>query len=76
MLILHMLGETKINYRRIFHETEELHHEAVGLDVGRLIQQGRQAKNLTQKDLATVIKIFFIIFIASQNEDLTNFLKL
>jgi len=38
-------------------ETEELHHQTVGLDVGRLIQQGRQAKGLTQKDLATVCLI-------------------
>jgi len=36
-------------------ETEELHHDTVGLDVGRLIQQGRQAKGWTQKDLATKI---------------------
>lgn len=36
-------------------ETEELHHEKVSLDVGRLIQQGRTEKKLTQKDLATKI---------------------
>lgn len=36
-------------------ETEELRHESISLDVGKLIQQGRQAKNLTQKDLATKI---------------------
>lgn len=35
-------------------ETEELHHVTIGLDVGRLIQQGRQEKKMTQKDLATV----------------------
>jgi putative transcription factor len=35
-------------------ETEELKHETVPLDLGRLIQQGRQAKNLSQKDLASV----------------------
>lgn len=35
-------------------ETEELHHETVGHDISRLIQQGRQAKGWTQKDLATV----------------------
>lgn len=35
-------------------ETEELHHSKVGHDVGVLIQQGRQAKKWTQKDLATV----------------------
>ncbi|XP_064616210.1 endothelial differentiation-related factor 1 homolog [Liolophura sinensis] len=36
-------------------ETEELHHSKVGHDVGVLIQQGRQAKKWTQKDLATRI---------------------
>jgi len=36
-------------------ETEELHHEKVGLSVSRLIQQGRQAKELSQKELATRI---------------------
>ncbi|XP_031551928.1 endothelial differentiation-related factor 1-like [Actinia tenebrosa] len=36
-------------------ETEELHHERVALDVGKLIQQGRLGKKLTQKELATKI---------------------
>jgi len=36
-------------------ETEELHHDTIGLEVGRLVQQGRQAKGWTQKDLATKI---------------------
>ncbi|KAL9989510.1 hypothetical protein ACROYT_G004070 [Oculina patagonica] len=36
-------------------ETEELHHEKVSLDVGKLIQQARMEKKLTQKDLATKI---------------------
>jgi len=43
------------NTAKLDRETEELHHETVGLEVGRLIQQGRQAKGLTQKDLATKI---------------------
>ncbi|UYV65262.1 EDF1 [Cordylochernes scorpioides] len=43
------------NTAKLDRETEELHHETVGLDVGRLIQQGRQNKGLTQKDLATRI---------------------
>lgn len=30
-------------------------HDTISLDVGKLIQQGRQAKNLSQKDLATKI---------------------
>jgi len=42
------------NVAKLDRETEELHHDTVGLDVGRLIQQGRQAKGMTQKDLATV----------------------
>jgi len=43
------------NTAKLDRETEELHHETIGLDVGRLIQQGRQAKGWTQKDLATKI---------------------
>ncbi|KXJ23552.1 endothelial differentiation-related factor 1 [Exaiptasia diaphana] len=36
-------------------ETEELHHEKLSLDVGKLIQKGRVEKKLTQKELATKI---------------------
>ncbi|KAJ3218808.1 multiprotein-bridging factor 1 [Dinochytrium kinnereticum] len=36
-------------------ETEDFKIERLGLSVGKAIQQGRQAKNLTQKDLATKI---------------------
>jgi len=36
-------------------ETEELHHQTVSLDVGKLIQKGRVDKEWTQKDLATRI---------------------
>lgn len=36
-------------------DTEETKIETVSLDVGKIIQQGRLAKNLTQKDLATKI---------------------
>nr|CAB3240869.1 endothelial differentiation-related factor 1-like [Phallusia mammillata] len=46
---------TSKNTAKLDRETEELHHNKVSLDVGRLIQKGRQAKNLTQKDLATKI---------------------
>jgi len=42
------------NVAKLDRETEELHHETVSLDLARLIQQGRQAKGLTQKELATV----------------------
>lgn len=43
------------NTAKLDRETEELHHEKIGMDVGRLIQQGRQDKKLTQKELATKI---------------------
>lgn len=46
-------GTTK-NTAKLDRETEELKHDTVPLDLGRLIQQGRQAKNLSQKDLASV----------------------
>ncbi|KAF6729099.1 Endothelial differentiation-related factor 1-like [Oryzias melastigma] len=43
------------NTAKLDRETEELHHERVPLEVGKVIQQGRQAKGLTQKDLATKV---------------------
>ncbi|XP_034048246.1 endothelial differentiation-related factor 1 homolog [Thalassophryne amazonica] len=42
------------NTAKLDRETEELHHDRVPLEVGKVIQQGRQEKGLTQKDLATV----------------------
>jgi putative transcription factor len=36
-------------------ETEELKHKAIDCTVARAIQQGRQGKGLSQKDLATKI---------------------
>lgn len=42
------------NTAKLDRETEELHHERVPLEVGKVIQQGRQEKGMTQKDLATV----------------------
>ncbi|CAH8513994.1 unnamed protein product [Heterobilharzia americana] len=36
-------------------ETEDLHSDLVDIDVGKIIMQARQEKNLTQKDLATKI---------------------
>ncbi|XP_010831149.1 PREDICTED: endothelial differentiation-related factor 1, partial [Bison bison bison] len=41
------------NTAKLDRETEELHHDRVTLEVGKVIQQGRQSKGLTQKDLAT-----------------------
>ncbi|XP_036974260.1 endothelial differentiation-related factor 1 homolog [Acanthopagrus latus] len=43
------------NTAKLDRETEELHHDRVPLEVGKVIQQGRQEKSLTQKDLATKI---------------------
>ena len=42
------------NTAKLDWETEELHHDRVALEVGKVIQRGRQSKGLTQKDLATV----------------------
>ena len=47
--------QTSLNTAKLDQETEELHHKTVGMDVGKLIQQGRQQKGMTQKDLATSI---------------------
>lgn len=43
------------NTAKLDRETEELHHDRVPLEVGKVIQQGRQERGLTQKDLATKI---------------------
>ena len=47
--------QTTLNTLRLDEETEELKHEKVSLSVGKLIMQGRQAKGMTQKELATKI---------------------
>jgi len=46
---------TSQNTAKLDRETEELHHQTVSLSVGRLIQKGRQQKEMTQKQLATKI---------------------
>ncbi|XKL59251.1 hypothetical protein PGB90_000267 [Kerria lacca] len=46
---------TTKNTAKLDRETEELKHETVPLDLGKLIQQARQMKNLSQKDLASKI---------------------
>jgi len=38
--------QTSLNTAKLDRETEELHHEKIGLDVGKIIQQARQAKGL------------------------------
>ena len=47
--------QTQLNTKKLDDETEELKHSKVSMDVGKLIQKGRQAKNMTQKELATKI---------------------
>lgn len=48
-------GGTTMNVAKLDRETEELKHDHVSLEVGKLIMQARQAKGLSQKDLATKI---------------------
>lgn len=43
------------NAAKLDRETEELKHNTIGMDVGKLIQQGRQAKQMSQSDLAKAI---------------------
>ena len=43
------------NTAKLDRETEELHHDRVPLEVGKVIQQGQQSKRLMQKEL--VMKI-------------------
>lgn len=45
---------TTKNTAKLDRENEELKHDKIPLDVGKIIQQGRQGKGLSQKDLATV----------------------
>ena len=45
---------TTLNTAKLDQESEELKHDKVPLEIGKLIQKGRQDKGLTQKDLATV----------------------
>lgn len=45
------------NTAKLDRETEELRHATVPSDTGKLIMQGRQAKGMSQKDLATVSEL-------------------
>lgn len=45
---------TTKNTAKLDRETEELKHDSVSKDVGKLIMQGRQSKGWSQKELATV----------------------
>nr|CAG4650628.1 EOG090X0ILG [Sida crystallina] len=46
---------TTLNTAKLDQESEELKHEKIPLEIGKLIQKGRGDKGLTQKDLATRI---------------------
>jgi len=46
---------TTKNTAKLDRETDELKHDKMSLDLGKLIQQGRQAKGWSQKDLATKV---------------------
>ncbi|KAF7988945.1 hypothetical protein HCN44_007255 [Aphidius gifuensis] len=46
---------TTKNTAKLDRETEELRHDTLPLDVGKLIQQGRGLKAMSQKDLATKV---------------------
>lgn len=55
--------QTTKNTAKLDRESEELKHDKVSLDVGKIIQQGRQAKGLSQKDLATVSGCLFFFLV-------------
>jgi len=48
-------GGAIMNTLKLDNETENMKHKTVSHDVGKAIMQARQAKGLTQKDLATKI---------------------
>jgi len=43
------------HHAKLDRETEELKHKVVPMEVGKLIQKGRNQKSMTQKELATKI---------------------
>jgi len=47
--------QTTKNTAKLDRETDELKHDKVPMDVGRMIQQGRIGKGWSQKELATKI---------------------
>lgn len=53
---------TTKNTAKLDRETEELKHDQIPLELGKLIQQGRQNKGLSQKDLATVKYLYICIY--------------
>lgn len=47
------------NTAKLDRETEELKHDKVPLELGKVIQEARKAKGLKQSDLASVSIVFF-----------------
>ncbi|WAR30702.1 EDF1-like protein, partial [Mya arenaria] len=60
--------KTQQNTAKLDRETEELHHDHVALDVSKIIQQARQAKGWTQKDLATYKESIILLAKKKYNE--------
>lgn len=48
--------QTTLNTMKLDQETEELRHKTVDMSVGKAIAQGRQKKEITQKELAANIQ--------------------
>lgn len=47
------------NTAKLDRESEELKHDKIPMEVGKIIQQGRNSIGMSQKDLATVNIIHF-----------------
>ena len=60
-------GGTTLNTAKLDRETEELKHQTVSMDVGKLIQQGRQAKVMSQ-----IFESSISIFIKNINPSKSN----
>lgn len=52
------------NTAKLDRETEELKHDKIPLEVGKIIQEGRKNKGLKQSDLAAVSEFIITIFFA------------
>lgn len=66
---------TTKNTAKLDRETEELKHDKIPLDVGKLIMQGRQSKGLSQKDLATVSTYNFGVVSCNFNKYIPSYRK-
>lgn len=54
------------NTAKLDRETEELKHDKIPLEVGKIIQEGRKNKGLKQSDLAAVSEFIITIFIFAE----------